>query len=173
MNENRLLEQTRKAACVPKVFSTPWSPSVFSLLFCRLSSVLPTSSTTLLCSLLLHLFLLKCCLSLLALSNRNIFILFSSPLCLSPLHPSPSQRGTKTPSARILFISYFSAQHWLAPKWTALFPWKLPCFRKYSDATKPRLFKLPQTSLIFKSPLFALLCHTGKSSWSREYIMVS
>lgn len=32
---------------------------------------------------------------------------------------------------------------------------------------------LSQTSLIFKSPLLPLLCHTGKSSQSRECIMTS
>lgn len=96
MNENRLLEQTRKAACVPKVFSTPWSPSVFSLLFCRLSCVLPTSLTTLLYSLLLHFFA-----RMLAfppcIVNRNIFILSFPPSLSLPPAPLPIAERHKKP----------------------------------------------------------------------------
>lgn len=112
MNENRLLEQTRKAARTSKVCSAQWPPSVFSPLFCMPICVLSTSlnNSTLLTLMALFAQMLPF-LPLLWLTETHLYCLLS-PSVSPPLHPSPLQRGTKQPSVCIFF--FFSlVQCWL------------------------------------------------------------
>lgn len=111
MNENRLLEQTRKAARASKVCSAQWPPWVFSPLFCMPICVLSTSlnnypahSHCTFCS--------NVAFSPPTLANRNTFILSSFPLCLSPLTP-PHCREAQNNQAFAYFFFFSLVQCWL------------------------------------------------------------
>lgn len=145
MNGSRLLEQSRKAACPSKVFSTQWSPSVVPLVFCTPICVLPISLTTPPCSLLLH-FLLKCWLfPLLWPIEMHVYCLLS--LCLS-FPPAYTRTHTHTPpiaerhktTKHLHFFFLTSSALTLAKVRNAL-SLKLPCFKKHTDAAKMRLYQ--------------------------------
>lgn len=93
MNENRLLDQSEKAACVPEVCSARWPLALFSLVFCLPISALLTSLSL---SLLLHFFCSKLFPNARALALSGFLLSASAPAL------SPSQRGTNPPAAHRL-----------------------------------------------------------------------
>lgn len=112
MNENRLLEQTRKAARASKVCSAQWPPWVFSPLFCMPICVLSTSlnNSTLLTLIALFAQMLLF-LPLLWLTETHLYCLLSPSV--SPPSPLPIAERHKTTKRLHTFFFFSLVQCWL------------------------------------------------------------